>query len=59
MGKWVTVEKLSELVGLSREAIWAMKKKGQLREGVHWIKKGRRLFIHLENFYRCLEGTEA
>ncbi len=57
MPKWMTVEKLSALVGLTREAIYALKKKGKLRQNVHWIKKGRRLFIHVENFNKWLEGT--
>ncbi len=59
MPRWVTVEKLVELTGLTREAIWAYKKKGKLRQEIHWVKKGRRLFIHVENFYQWLEGTEA
>ena len=59
MNKYVTVEKLSEITGLSRHAIWAMKKKGKLRPGVHFVKHGRRMFINLENFNRCLEGSQV
>lgn len=59
MSKWVTVEKLSSEVGLSREAIWVLKKKGKLLPQTHWVKKGRRLFIHRENFDKWLEGSEA
>ena len=57
--RWVTVQKLSEETGLTREAIWAYRKKGKIREGVHWVKKGRRLFIDLNGFNRWLEGIEA
>ena len=56
---WVTVEKLSEHTGLTREAIWAYKKKGLIQRGKHWIKKGRRLFIDLHGFNQWLEDTEA
>ena len=57
--RWVTVEKASEETGLTREAIWAYRKKGQIQPGVHWVKKGRRLFIDMNGFYRWLEGIEA
>ena len=57
--RWVTVEKLSQETGLTREAIWAYRKKGQIVQGKHWVKKGRRLFIDMNGFNRWLEGTEA
>jgi len=57
--RWVTVEKASEETGLSREAIWAYKKKGFIRHGEHWVKKGRRIFIDMIGFYKWLEGIEA
>lgn len=57
--RWVTVEKAASETGLSREAIWAYKKKGQLRQGDHWVKKGRRIFIDMAGLYRWLEGIEA
>lgn len=55
----VTVDKLAKDVGLSREAIWAYRKKGFLRLGTHYVKKGRRIFIYEDRFYRWLEGTEV
>ncbi len=55
----MTVNKLSEMTGLSREAIWAYKKKGQIQEHVHWVKKGRRIFVDQIGFYKWLEGIEA
>ena len=33
---YVTIEKCSELMGLSSEAIRQYKKKGQWREKIHW-----------------------
>ncbi|MCH9693882.1 MAG: helix-turn-helix domain-containing protein [Gammaproteobacteria bacterium] len=57
--RWVTVEKASAETGLTREAIWAYRKKGQIRLGEHFVKKGRRIFIDMNEFYRWLEGTEA
>ena len=59
MVKWTTVEKLAADTGLTREAIWAYKKKGYLKQGIHWTKRGRRMFINRENFDKWLEGTEA
>lgn len=59
VGRWVTVEKLSELTGLTREAIWAYCKKGKLRLGFHYVKKGRRLHINLDRYYQWVEGIEA
>ena len=57
--RWVTVEKASEETGLTREAIWAYRKKGKIRLGEHFVKKGRRIFIDMNGFYRWLEGIEA
>ena len=57
--RWVTVEKVSAETGLTREAIWADRKNGRIRPGEHFVKKGRRLFIDMNGFYRWLEGTEA
>ncbi|MBV1905652.1 MAG: hypothetical protein KUG75_06215 [Pseudomonadales bacterium] len=57
MYKWVTIQKLSELTGISREGLYAHKKKGHLRQEIHWIKRHGRLFIHLENFFSWLENT--
>lgn len=48
MMKWVTIKKLSELIGYTEDAIRAKKKKGIWREGKHWIKApdDRILFNH-------------
>ncbi len=58
MHKWVTVQKLSEITGMPREGFYAHKKKGRLKQEIHWIKRHGRIFIHLENFYTWLEDTE-
>ena len=55
--RWVTVGELAELTGLTQEAIWAYKKRASFGRR-YPIKKGRRLFIHIENFYTWLENTE-
>ena len=55
---WVTVDKLAADTGLTREAIWAYRKKGFLQPGKHFVKKGRRIFIDRNEFNRWLEGIE-
>lgn len=60
MPRWVTVNKMAELTGLSVEAIRAYIKKGHLRLQVHWIKASNgRTMIHVERFNEWLEGTGA
>lgn len=54
--KWATIEKCSEYVGLSKEAIRAHKKKGEWREQIHWMKRNGRIFINIENVQRWIEG---
>jgi len=36
--QWKTIEKFSEESGMSRESLRALKKKGHLRETIHWVK---------------------
>jgi hypothetical protein len=55
---WITIQRASELTGLTVEAIRNYRKKGQIRQGYHWVKKGRRLFIHAARFSQWLEGRE-
>ena len=48
----VTIDKFSELTGLTSEAIRQYKKKGQLREKIHWIKAPNgRIFIKVKAAY--------
>jgi hypothetical protein len=56
----VTVEKCSELYGLTQEAIRQLKKKGQWRQGIHWVKAPNgRIFIKLTAVDAWIQGTKA
>ena len=58
MPKYVTIEKMAEMTGLSIEAIRAYIKKGYLRLTVHWIKGANgRTMINVERFFEWLEST--
>lgn len=57
---YVTIEKFSELTGLSQEAIRQCKKKGQLREKIHWVKAPNgRILIIIKAAYAWIEGKEV
>lgn len=59
MVNWVTVDKAAELTGLSKEAIRALKKKGQWREKIHWRKSPNgRILISLEGYNQWAEGVK-
>ena len=55
--KWVTIQKLSELTGYTRDAISKKIDRGQWPEGVMWKKSpdGRRQ-INLEAYNLWVEG---
>lgn len=54
---WKTLEKVSEESGLSKEALRALKKKGQLREKVHWVKAPNgRIFLNTKAIESWLLG---
>lgn len=58
--KWMTQKKIAETTGLTEEAIRSYKKKGLIREKVHFIKAANgRIMIHYENFNRFLEGKDC
>lgn len=58
--KWITVEKTTELTGLSSEAIRNYRRKDKLSKEIHWIKAANgRIMIHWDNFNRFLEGKKA
>jgi hypothetical protein len=45
----VTIEKCSQIIGLTEESIRQLKKKGQWREKIHWYKAPNgRIFIDLK-----------
>tara|TARA_R110000787_G_scaffold162309_7_gene275666 strand:- start:2047 stop:2250 length:204 start_codon:yes stop_codon:yes gene_type:complete len=48
---WVTIEKAAELLGLTRQAIYARIKRREWREGVEYSKRGHRVFINMPAVY--------
>lgn len=57
---WKTIEKISEESGLSKESIRALKKKGMLREQVHWIKSPNgRILLNVTAFENWLCGKAS
>lgn len=45
---WKTIDKISEETGLSAESLRALKKRGILREKIHWVKAPNgRIFLNL------------
>lgn len=53
--KWVTVEKCAELVGLTKDAIDALRTKGKLRQNFHWKKWEGRVYINLQAYQDSIE----
>lgn len=54
---YVTIEKCSELIGLSSEAIRQYKKKGQWHEKIHWYKAPNgRIFINIKAVNSWITG---
>ena len=57
--KWVTAEKAAEILGITRQAIYARVKKLQWKAGEHFIKKGGRLWINVQAVYAWIEHPKA
>lgn len=53
--KWVTVERCAELVGLTKDAIDALRTKGKLRQNIHWKKWEGRVYINLQAYQNSIE----
>lgn len=54
---WVTIDKLSELTGFSKDAIRALKKKGQWREKLHYRRTPNgRLVFSLKGYQLWVES---
>lgn len=53
--KWVTVEKCAELIGLTKDAIDALRTKGKLRQNFHWKKWEGRVYINLQAYQDSIE----
>lgn len=47
---FVSTRRLAELTGLSHETLWRYRRAGGLEIGVHYVRIGRRLLWHLDNF---------
>ncbi|MEH6542465.1 MAG: hypothetical protein V7721_00855 [Porticoccaceae bacterium] len=54
--EWVTLKRLSELTGLTSEAIRAMIKKGKLQIDYHWHKQDGRIYLNIERFNEWAQG---
>nr|WP_102136245.1 MerR family transcriptional regulator [Marinobacterium profundum] len=52
---WKTIQKISEETGMSQESLRALKKKGVLREKIHWIKAPNgRVLINIQALEKWL-----
>lgn len=57
MSKWISISKCSEKLGVSEEAIRALKKKGYWREQTHWVKAPNgRIFINVKGVDEWIES---
>jgi hypothetical protein len=55
--KWVLINKVSELIGYTDDAIRAKIKKGVWLSGIHWRKApDGRLMFNLEAIQKWIEG---
>lgn len=52
---WVTAEKAAELLGFTRQAIYARIKRREWQEGREYRKRGQRLFINMPAVYAWIE----
>jgi len=52
---WVTIERAAELLGLTRQAIYARIKRREWREGTQYKKRGNRVFINMPEVYAWIE----
>lgn len=58
---WVRINKLSELSGLSKNAIYGYMSKGTWREGVHYRRppNNRCLYFNIKAIEKWVEGRAA
>ena len=58
--KWKTIEKVSQETGLTKNSLYALKKKGCLREKTHWVKAPNgRIFFDSISLQAWIEGDAA
>lgn len=54
---WVILEKFSNDSGMSKESIRALKKKGQWRDKIHWLKAPNgKIFINKVAAEKWIQG---
>ncbi len=53
--RWVTLDKCAELVGLTKDALNALRVRGHLRMDIHWKKRQGRIYIDLIAFQRWVD----
>lgn len=57
---YVTIKKLSQLIGYTEDAIRAKIKKGVWLKGQHWVKSpDGRILVHLPRVYAWIESCRA
>lgn len=57
--RWQTIEKVSSDIGLSKESIRALKKRGIFREKIHWVKAPNgRIFINPDEVQKWITGDK-
>lgn len=54
--KYVLINKLCELIGYTRYAVYAYVKKGIWLEKVHWVKRNGRLYFNTKAIEKWVEG---
>jgi hypothetical protein len=55
--KWILIKKLSQMSGMTEDAIRALKKKGIWHEGSHWKKAPNgRIFFNPKAIEQWVEG---
>ena len=52
---WVTIKKAAELIGFTRQAIYARIKRREWREGFEYKKRGKTVFINMPAIYKWIE----
>jgi len=57
---WKTIDKTSQETGMSKESLRALKKKGKLREKLHWVKSPNgRIFFNLPALEKWIIGANT
>ena len=57
---WITIEKTSQETGMTKESLRALKKKGMLREKLHWVKgPNGRIFFNMSALEHWITGSNV